>query len=87
MQIKLPFYIQGFFIGVLSSSLAYILFKRLYGILSNALSFVLSDLSGVSHMLLIGMILTGAVSGLLATRIALHNFNKTSKRVAKITKK
>lgn len=87
MQIKIPFYIQGFFIGVLSSSLAYLLFKYLYSILSNALSFVLSDLSGVSSILLFGMILTGAISGLLATKIALHNFNKTSRKVSKNNKK
>lgn len=87
MQIKIPFYIQGFFIGILSSSLAYALFKYLYKMLSHALSFVLSDLSSVSGMLLLGMLLTGAISGLLATKIALHKFNKTSRKVSKINKK
>lgn len=84
LQIKVPFYIQGLFIGLISSSLAYCLFRYLYKILSGALSFVLSDISNVSNILLLGMISTGIISGLLATRIALHKFNKTSKKVSKI---
>lgn len=83
VQITFPFYVQGLFIGLLSSNLAYLSFTYLYDYLSKNLSFVLSDISNVSNILLVGMILTGIISGLLATKIALHNFNKTSKNVSK----
>lgn len=86
IQITFPFYMQGLFIGLLSSSLAYVLFTFLYDYLSTSFSFVLSDLSKVTTILLIGMLTTGVVSGLLATKIALHNFNKTSRKISKKSK-
>lgn len=86
IQITFPFYMQGLFIGLLSSSLAYVSFTFLYDYLSTSFSFVLSDLSKVTTILLIGMLTTGVVSGLLATKIALHNFNKTSRKTSKKSK-
>ena len=86
IQITFPFYMQGLFIGLSSSGLAYISFKYLYGYLSKHLGFVLSDLKDVSTVLLFGMLLTGIISGALATKIALHKFNKTSKQLSKKTK-
>lgn len=86
IQITFPFYMQGLFIGLLSSSLAYVSFTLLYDYLSTSFSFVLSDLSKVTTILLIGMLTTGVVSGLLATKIALHNFNKTSRKTSKKSK-
>lgn len=83
MQITFPFYVQGTLIGLSSSTLAYVAFRYLYDYLSKNLSFVLSDLASVENILLIGMLLTGFISGLLATKIALQNFNKTSRRVSK----
>lgn len=86
IQITFPFYMQGLFIGLLSSSLAYASFTFLYDYLSTSFSFVLSDLSNVTTILLIGMLSTGVISGLLATKIALHNFNKTSRKISKKSK-
>ena len=86
IQITFPFYLQGLFIGIFSSSLAYFTFSKLYNFLSKNLSFVLSDLSKVKIILLGFMILTGVISGLLATKIALHNFNKISRKVSRKTK-
>lgn len=86
IQIKSPFYIQGALIGLSSSSLAYAIFLYLYSKLSQHLTFVLKDISEVKNILLMSMILTGLISGLLATNVALIKFNRVSKRTSKKNK-
>lgn len=83
IQITFPFYVQGAFIGLTSSLLAYFVFNFLYNKLAQYLTFVLSDLKDVQSLLLLGILSTGFISGLLATNLALRNFNKTSKKVSK----
>lgn len=83
IQIKLPFYIQGVLIGLSSSSLSYIIFLFLYSNLSNHLTFVLKDISEVKNILFLSLILTGLISGMLATNIALSKFNRVSKKTSK----
>lgn len=83
IQITFPFYVQGAFTGLTSSLLAYFVFNFLYNQLAQYLTFVLSDLKDVQSLLLLGILATGFVSGLLATNLALRNFNKTSKKVSK----
>ena len=86
IQIKSPFYIQGALIGLSSSGLAYAIFLYLYSNLSQHLTFVLKDISEVKTILFTSIILTGLISGLLATNIALTKFNKVSKKTSKKTK-
>lgn len=83
IQIRFPFYVQGSVIGLTSSLLAYVVFNFLYKELALHLTFVLSDLQAVQFILFSCVLSTGLISGLLATTLALRNFNKTSKKVAK----
>lgn len=83
IQITFPFYVQGIFIGLLSSLLAYFSFNFLYTNLAIHLTFVLSDLKSIKVMLFLSILCTGFISGLLATNLALRKFNKTSKKVSK----
>lgn len=83
IQIKSPFYIQGALLGLLSSSLAYIAFYFGYkGLVSN-FGGILVDISSIGNTLISVMLLTGFITGLIATKIALRTFNRTNKNVTK----
>lgn len=82
-QITFPFYVQGIFIGLTSSLLAYFSFIFLYSNLSNHLSFVLCDLKNIKNIFLMFILCTGLFSGILATSLALRKFKKISRNVSK----
>lgn len=83
LQIKLPSYIQGILLGLLSSSLAYFSFLQAYRFIEENFGFIISDISSVKNILFGIMLVTGLTTGVLATQIALRKFNKTSRIVAK----
>lgn len=87
IQIKLPFYIQGILLGLISGSLAYITFKSLYIALSTNISFMLVDFNTINKDIFIVMIVTGFLAGIIATKLALVKFNRTSRKVKKVRKK
>lgn len=78
-QIKLPFYIQGAFIGLLSSILSYCVFIYSYDMVSNSIGFSLVSIDDIRIQFLIFILTIGGLTGIIATKIALSKFDKLKK--------
>lgn len=85
-QIRIPFYIQGTLIGLVSSILSYIVFKYTYEWIISHFGFALVDISTLSTQFFIFISFVGISTGLLATKIALNKFNKISKKTAQLNR-
>lgn len=80
LQIKVPFYIEGAILGLTSSILAAFICCTVYNNINNSLNGLIVNLEAIQSKIIMLMIGIGFVTGLLATRIALHSFNKLNKK-------
>lgn len=83
LQIKFPFYIQGILMGLLSSAFAYYAFYYTYTMISKNIGYILLDITSFKYQLLQTVLITGCLTGTIATTIALTKFDKVSKKVIK----